>query len=101
MPKEAPAVSFDEFSSNLRRFFERVIASHETVIVEDESGERAILKPVRVRASKTKRRSTPRSKADHEAFLSSFGSWSDVDVDKFIQANYESRSTSSRPPVEL
>ena len=101
MTKEAQAVSFDEFSSNVRGFFERVIASHEAIMVEDESGERAILKPVRVRASKTKRRNTTKSKADHEAFLSSFGSWSDVDIDKFIEANYESRRISSRPPVEL
>jgi len=88
VPQEAHAVSFDEFSSNLRDFFERVIASHETVMIEDERGERAILKPVRVSASKTKKRTTTKTKADHEAFLSSFGSWSDVDIDKFIEANY-------------
>lgn len=39
--------------------------------------------------------------ADHEAFRSAAGSWSDVDVDTCLRENAESRQLSTRPPVEL
>ncbi len=40
--------------------------------------------------------------ADHEAFLSSAGGWTDlVDTAQFLADNTESRRLSTRPPVEL
>jgi hypothetical protein len=56
---------------------------------------------------KRPRRSTkvPRpepSSADRDAFLSTAGGWKDlVDTDKLIENIYESRSISSRPPIQL
>ena len=39
---------------------------------------------------------------DREAFRSAAGSWKgNVDVDRFVRANYESRRRSSRRPVNL
>jgi len=69
------------------------------VIVEGPDGEVAVLKPVRIR--KSRRRGRKVTAADHEAFLSAFGGWSDVDVDTFIENVYESRRKSSQPPVQL
>ena len=60
----------------------------------------AILTPLKHPA----RRRAVRAKtsADHEAFLSSAGSWDGiVDTDKLVADIYESRRRSSRPPVDL
>jgi hypothetical protein len=40
------------------------------------------------------------SEEDDESFLSTFGSWSDVDTDKLIEEIYERRRP-SKPPVEF
>jgi hypothetical protein len=59
----------------------------------------AVLSPVSPASKPSRRR--PKTKADFEAFLSSFGSWKDnVDVDRFLKDIEESRRL-TRPPVEL
>jgi len=99
MAREIPRVPFHEFSDNIAAFFARVAREHESLVVEGAEGELVVLKPLR--STKARLRSRRRTAADHEAFLSSFGSWSDVDADTLIKDIYESRSISSRPPVEL
>lgn len=91
------SITFDEFSSDVEGFFDRVLRENETVLVEKGAGEVVALKPVRRKGRKRRER----TQADREAFLSSAGSWSDFDVDTFLKNNYESRSMSSRPQVEL
>jgi hypothetical protein len=77
---------------------ERVIREHEAVVLETETGDRAILKPARSR----KRREHKVTEANYEAFLASAGGWKDlVDTEKLKEDIYASRSISSRPPVEL
>ncbi|MGA7730811.1 MAG: hypothetical protein WCD37_06020 [Chloroflexia bacterium] len=92
-------VPFDEFSSNVKTFFERVLRDHETVVVED-AGNAVLLTPVR-KAKRRRAGSAGRTKADRAAFLSSFGGWSDVDDEEFVERVYEGRSAPSRSPVEL
>ena len=89
-------ISFDEFSDNLARIFDRVIIEGKEIVVEKGEGELVSLKPAR-RADPRRRTVT---KEDDEAFLSAAGGWADVDTDAFLKDIYESRK-SSRPPVEL
>jgi hypothetical protein len=89
-------ISFDEFSANLHRIFDRVIGTGEEIVVETGAGALVALKPI-TRSRLRRRRVT---KADDEAFLSSAGGWADVDTDAFLRDIYASRR-SSRPPVEL
>ncbi len=58
----------------------------------------AVITPVSP-TSKSPRKKA-RTREDYEAFLSSFGSWADFDVDKFHKDREESRKL-NRPPVEL
>jgi len=97
MAKAITKVSFDEFAHNLEDYFERIVRDEETIVVEKGEGEVVELRPGPANGF-TKRKRTP---AAHEAFLSSFGSWSDVDVDTFLKDIYERRDVPSRPPVEL
>jgi hypothetical protein len=86
-------VSLDEFAGNVEAYFERATHDNETIVVESKNGEAVILKALDVNGRE-------RTEEDYETFLSSFGSWSDVDVDILLKDIYESRQ-SSRPPVEL
>mgnify|MGYP002389885841 FL=1 len=97
MSKETSPIPFTEFSNNVSRFFEQVISESKPVIVENEKGERAVLKPVISR----KLQGRKKTQADREAFLSSLGGWKGVDVDQFLKDNEESRQLNTRPPVEL
>ena len=99
MARQATTVPFEEFSSHLEEFFDRVVQEGETIIVKKQEGEVAVIKPA---AFKTRRRRKRKiSEADHQAFIRAAGSWSDFDVDTFLENIYESRRMSSRPPVEL
>ncbi len=100
MARKRRSITLEEFSNNITGFFERVVRGHETVLVEDETGEAAVLKP----ALASQRRVTKRKRtaADREAFLSSLGGWQDlVDTDKLIKDIYESPSISTRPPLQF
>ncbi len=101
MTREIRPIPFEEFSNNIAGFFERVIHGHETVMVEKDEGEIVMMKPAKLASRSTRRSSRKRTEADREAFLSSFGGWSDVDDEAFIKRIYESRNMPSRPPVEL
>jgi hypothetical protein len=93
-------VPLDDFAKDLEGFFDRVVHCHEEVLIENDRGEVAILKPAPSKRWPKRRRVI--SDADHQAFLSSLGGWKDlVDIDKLIENIYESRSISTRPPVDL
>jgi hypothetical protein len=93
-------IPFDDFARDLEGFFYRVVHKREEVLIENEQGEVAILKPAPVK-KRVKRRRTV-SDADYQAFLSSAGSWEGlVDTEKLKQDIRESRNLSSRPPIEL
>jgi hypothetical protein len=94
-------VPFDEFSSNVKTFFERVLRDDETVVVEDGDAGNAVLLTTVRKAKRRRAGSVGRAKADRAAFLSSFGGWSDVDDEEFVEGVYEGRNAPSRPPVEL
>ncbi len=90
-------ITFDEFAANLSAIFERVVCDQEVVVVE-RNGVAAVIRPTEEAAPRQRQ---AKSKADHEAFLSTFGAWKDVDTEKFIKENYEQRKRPTRPPVEL
>lgn len=83
----------------LLRLAEEVLASGEARVLRRADEDLVLVSPVR-RARFGRSKGTP-SKADYEAFLSSAGSWSDVDTEKLKRDIAESRRLSSRPPVEL
>ncbi len=97
MTKETSPIPFEEFSSNLSRLFEQVIRDSKSLVVVNDKGERAVLKPV----ASSKRKGHIKTKADHEAFLAAAGSWKDEDVETFLRNNDESRKLNTRPPVDL
>ena len=97
MGKAVTRIPFDEFSNNVEDVFDRVLRDNEIVEVERQEGEVIVLQPAQAKAPRSK----DRTAEDHEAFLSSFGGWADVDVDKFMENIYESRRMLPRPPVEL
>lgn len=90
------SIMFDEFSSDVEGFFERVLRENETVLVERGAGEVVALKTVRRKGRKRRER----TQADREAFLSSAGGWKGlVDTEKLKEDIYESRRMSTRPQV--
>ncbi len=100
MAGEIRRIPFEEFSSNIKAFFDLVISKHKAFVVEKEPGEVVVVKPFK-NTGKANTRRTAKTEADYEAFHSAAGSWSDVDTDAFIKNVYESRRNSSRPPVRL
>src|SRR5947209_8609401 len=93
-------ISFEELANNVTDVFNKVREEHKAVVVEYANGEKFLIKPLS--SAKThRRRSRKGTKADYEAFLASAGSWRDVDTDELIKRIYESRTISTRPPVEL
>ncbi|RIK40726.1 MAG: hypothetical protein DCC55_14085 [Chloroflexi bacterium] len=90
-------ISFDEFSTNLTRIFDRVTGTGEEIVVETGAGDLVALKPL----TRVKPRRRRKTRADYEAFLSSAGGWRGVDVDAFLKENYQSRRISTCPVVEL
>lgn len=95
MAIEPKIIPLDEFSKNLIRIFDRILANQETVVVENNSGQLIAVSP----APPPQLR--PKSEEDLAAFRSAAGSWSDVDTDTLLANIYASRKLSSRPPVAL
>ena len=95
MTEELRRIRFDEFVSNITRFFKLVAHEHEPVVVENDEGEGVVIRPLDT--STTERTITD---DNYKAFRSAFGGWADVDTDALKQNIYESRK-SSRPPVSL
>lgn len=96
MSKDIRPLSFDKFAANISAVFADVISKNKIVVVENRNGERAILKSASKRSSKKHKAET-----DYKAFRAAAGSWKDVDNDKFLKNNRESRLISSRSPVKL
>lgn len=96
MTDKSHQISLAELAEHATEVFERVVSEGESIIVENEAGERVIISP----AERVPGRHTP-SEADYEAFRSAAGGWADVDTDRLKELLYESRKLSTRPPVEL
>ncbi len=92
-------IPFDDFVRDLEGFFDRVVHSHEEVLIENARGEVVLLKPAP--SKKRPKRQRIITDADHQAFLSSAGGWKDVDIDAFITHISNSRQVSTRPDIEL
>ena len=92
MALEPRRIPFSEFSEDLAKIVELMLANDENIVVEKEDGRLISVTPVS---------STAKSGIDLKAFLAAAGGWSDVDDDAMIAANRESRDISSRPPVVL
>ncbi len=100
MSRKVKTISLQEFSSNPEAFIDEVIRRHEQVIIENEEGALAVLRPIRL--VKRSYKKNQGSEASYEAFLGSAGGWAGlVDTEKLKSNIYESRRISSRPPVEL
>jgi hypothetical protein len=83
----------------LVRLAEEVRASGEPRVLRHDGQDVAVLTPIGARKHRPRRLNRA---ADDAVFLSSAGGWKDnVDVGKFLADNYQSRSLSSRPPVDL
>jgi hypothetical protein len=59
----------------------------------------AVITPVTKKSQSTKARG--KTKADYEAFFSTFGSWKDVDTDRLLNNISATRKRSNRPPIDL
>jgi hypothetical protein len=95
MAEKLRRIPFDEFARDITRFFKLVIQQHEPVVVENEEGERVVIRPL---PPTTPKRTM--TEEEYKAFRSALGGWADVDTDSLKKAIYQSRR-SSRPPVEL
>ena len=80
------------------RLAEEVARSGIPHVLKRDNKDLAVITPVS--STPTSRRRTPKTKADYEAFLSSFGSWKDFDSERF-RRDREASGKLTRPPVEL
>jgi hypothetical protein len=81
----------------LERLAEEVRATGEPHLLTRDGEEIAVVVPVR-----RNRRKPTHTEADLRAFQSAAGAWRGlIDVDRFIDDNYQTRARSSRPPVSL
>jgi hypothetical protein len=80
------------------RLVEEVRRDGSARVLQRDGEDVAILTPIE--GAEASRPTPTYTEEDDEAFLSSFGSWADVDTDKLIEEIYEGRR-SSKPPVEL
>jgi hypothetical protein len=100
MAAEVRRIELRELASDVAGVFERVARDQETVVVEKDGVELAVVKPVVKARPRPRRRHV--SAADREALLASFGGWRGlVDTEQLKRDIYESRRLSSRPPVDL
>jgi hypothetical protein len=79
----------------LLRLAEEVRASKEPRVLTRDREAIAVLTPARPRRGRR-----PKTQADYEAFLSSLGSWRDVDTEALKRDIREARG-SNRAPVDL
>ena len=79
------------------RLVEEIQATRQPRVLTRDGVEVAVLTPVR-----TPRKRRTRTEADFRAFQAAAGAWRGlVDVDRFVEENYQTRSRSNRPPVAL
>ena len=100
MPGEFRAIDISNMPE-LARIAEEVRSTNEPYVLWRAGEEVAILMPARLAGKRRRRVKRVPTEAYYEAFRSAAGSWMDVDTDKFLAEIYESRRSSSRPPVEL
>jgi hypothetical protein len=70
MTETLKRVSFEEFSENLSRIFDRVIREGKSIVIEKGEGELVTLSPATS--------SPPKTAEDRKAFRAAAGSWADV-----------------------
>lgn len=92
-------IPFTEFEDNPANVFHRVTNERVTIVIEDETGKKIVLRPVEKNTST--RRKTKKVRVDYAALEAAAGSWQDVDADALIKQIYASRTVTTRPPVEL
>ncbi len=92
--KEAKHIDINNMP-NLLRLAKEVKDTKEPIILRQDGEDLATLSPIRKRSRRTI------TEEDWEAFLSSFGSWKDVDTEALKRAIDESRSIPPRPLIEL
>ena len=95
MSEELRRIRFDEFANNLARFFALVSRERETLLVENDEGERVVLRPLTISASESQL-----TEDDYRAFRSAFGGWSNVDTEA-LKAKINDCRKSSRRPANL
>jgi hypothetical protein len=98
MSKTISHIPLSEFEHNLAHVFHRVSDEHVTVVIEDETGKRIILRPLKSRTPA--RRDAKKAKVDYKALAAAAGSWSDVDTDTLIRDVYENRTVTTRPLIK-
>ncbi len=98
MTREAYSLDVDS-SPELAHLAGQVRASNRPLFLKEHGETVAILVPVA--SPKLRRRRRERTEADRQAFLSAAGSWKDVDVDRFLEDNAESRRISTKPAPDL
>ena len=99
MAGETIHVSLADFASDLDGFFTRIVQDGETVVVENETGERVEVRPAR-NGRRRPRRRRPGGE-EFAALHAAAGTWADVDDEELPRKIYESRDLPPRPPVEL
>lgn len=97
MITELERITLDELSRAAISVFDRVVQGKTAIVVENELGERVLLRPIAAAEFST----DSKTDDDYRAFLSAAGSWSDVDVDHLLAEIYARRLSATRPPVEL
>jgi hypothetical protein len=99
MSKTIPHIPFAEFEHTLTHLFHRVSDEYVTIVMEDETGKKIMLRPLK--SPTPTRRRAKKTKVDYKALASAAGSWSDVDTDTLIRDIYENRTITTRPLIEL
>lgn len=83
----------------LRKAAEDVRKTKRPRLLQIDGEDIAVIAPIGKKSERSVLK--PKSKADMDAFWSSFGGWSDVDTDALQEAIYESRRISTKPRPEL
>ena len=89
MAGETIHVSLADFARDLDGFFTRIVQDRETVVVENEAGERVEVRPARNGRHRSRKRRT--GEEDFAALRAAAGSWADVDDEELLRKIYESR----------
>ena len=94
MAKELTPIDITD-APDLLQLAEEVRRSGKPRLLRRDDEDVAVLSPVTTPAKRRARKAKTYTKADDEAFLSSAGGWQgNVDVDKFLKDNEESRRLS-------
>jgi type IV secretory pathway VirJ component len=84
----------DDFVQHAREIIERVIQTHEAVVIEVGETDLVTLKPSGTTTDEGIVAVEP-SAEDHAAFVSAAGGWADLDTDRLVDEIYARRVTVS------